>query len=644
MAAHRVVTRSQANRRASIMPLGIEESGNIVSALAEHDDTFYGDSLASEFLSSSDSDSDTDEEEVPSAKRVDAGGDDDDHDDDDENLQVDVLNDSFLSLEDIDIGDAEGGLIAAQIRDWQSGGCGCCHKNCFTPLDGEKLESLIRSRKKLPKKSAKLFVVGQLTASLRTTSSRAAVREYQYSHHILGVSVCKEVFVAVNGIGEHVYRKLREVAEQSDAELPLHGGTGRDAHHALQPDVIEHVVAFIKNTASVHGLPQPAAPRGRARTAPIYMPATHRKKRVFQDYLDSAGEEFRVSYRTFCRLWSHHASDVIVMKPRTDVCAICEKLREKIKSARNEEEFIVASDALMHHLETARDERSYYKYAIDNAKEPAGAVHLTFDFAQQLEVPYQTRQVGALYFKVRFRVQCFGVCEEAKKVQVNYLFHEGESIGQDGSKAHGPNAVLSMLDHHLETRHAGQRNFSFHADNCVGQNKNKTVLAYLLWRTMNGLSDTLELNFMRVGHTRCAVDAYFGLLKQNFRRNNVSEMDELCKVVGESCDANEAQRFDWEWREWDTFLAQFFQPLKGIAKYQHFRVAADAPGVLFVREDCMSDEAEINLLKPGIEPSTMSDARPGPVAPAGISRPRLAYLFKQVAEHLPEGCEHPWQQ
>ena len=94
---------------------------------------------------------------------------------------------------------------------------------------------------------------------------------------------------------------------------------------------------------------------------------------------------------------------------------------------------------------------------------------------------------------------------------MNYLFNEKETIGTNGSKSHGPNSVISMLHHYLEVHGKREPKCHFHADNCVGQNKNKSVLAYFMWRTLVGLNEEIMLSFMRVGHTRCMVDACFGL-------------------------------------------------------------------------------------------------------------------------------------
>lgn len=634
---------SRYTRRASIVPCGVDHLS--ANSLLAHDESFYGEEEDDVVDTSS-----SDDEETASGsprKRVARGqlfaAEDSDSD---EAIEFESLNESFLSLQDYTdptSTEVERALIAAEISDWKSSatGCRCKGTSCYGKLDSDKLENLVYSLRNISKVSRKQYLVGQLAASMRTTAASAKEREYYFSHHLLGNVVCKTAFLAITGLGEHVYRQLRSVAEQCNAEVPAHGSAGGLPHNAISAERAEQVTAFIRNSAAVHGLPQPAAPRGRAEVAPIYLPTAHNKKTVYQEYEKVIGSEDAVSYKTFCKLWNVHAPDVIVMKPRTDVCVHCDRHREQIKFARNEEEFSAASKALASHLESARDERAYYRDTIDTAKEDNETCHLTFDFAKQLELPQHSRQVGPIYFKVRFRVQLFGICNEAEKQQHNYFFHEGQSIGTDGSKAHGPNAVISMLDNYLSKHCAGKKNLLLHADNCVGQNKNKTVIGYLLWRTMTGRNDTIELSFMRVGHTRCSVDGYFGLLKQSYRANDVDTMDDVVRVIDASCVANHAVPFDWSWRPWDDFMSAYFNPIKGIRKFQHFRVSSAEPGVVHVRDSCLDMEHTIKLMKPGVD-SVPADL-PNPVAPPGISELRLKYLDKQIAEHLTQQADAPWR-
>jgi len=60
------------------------------------------------------------------------------------------------------------------------------------------------------------------------------------------------------------------------------------------------------------------------------------------------------------------------------------------------------------------------------------------------------------------------------------------------------------------------------ADNCVGQNKNNTMLQYLMWRVTVGLSSHIELAFMVAGHTKFGPDYGFGVFKRLYRHAEVN--------------------------------------------------------------------------------------------------------------------------
>ena len=108
-----------------------------------------------------------------------------------------------------------------------------------------------------------------------------------------------------------------------------------------------------------------------------------------------------------------------------------------------------------------------------------------FRLARQASSSHHGRQVGALYFRVPQRIQIFGVASEGVPEQYNYLVDGHQTIGKDASKSHGPNAVVNMLQRHLETHTKASTSLGLNAGNCCGQNKNKTVMAYLSWRTID---------------------------------------------------------------------------------------------------------------------------------------------------------------
>ena len=86
------------------------------------------------------------------------------------------------------------------------------------------------------------------------------------------------------------------------------------------------------------------------------------------------------------------------------------------------------------------------------------------------------QQAGAspLYFKTPRKIQIFGICCDSNRKQHNYLIDEDNSIGTNGANTHGPNAVISMLDHYFHTHY--ETRCHLHCDNCVCQNKNNYVI------------------------------------------------------------------------------------------------------------------------------------------------------------------------
>jgi len=66
--------------------------------------------------------------------------------------------------------------------------------------------------------------------------------------------------------------------------------------------------------------------------------------------------------------------------------------------------------------------------------------------------------------------------------------------------------VINYIHHFLEEYGLGEECLYLHCDNCVGQNKNKYVVAYFLWRVMSGKHKKITLILMTIGHTKYAPD------------------------------------------------------------------------------------------------------------------------------------------
>ena len=93
-----------------------------------------------------------------------------------------------------------------------------------------------------------------------------------------------------------------------------------------------------------------------------------------------------------------------------------------------------------------------------------------FYFFFKVHIPSSSQQIGPIYSLTPRKCGIFGVCCEAIPLQHNYLIDEAVDTGQGG------NTVVSMLHHYLENHTIRARNIHLHADNCVGQNKNNTMI------------------------------------------------------------------------------------------------------------------------------------------------------------------------
>ena len=117
------------------------------------------------------------------------------------------------------------------------------------------------------------------------------------------------------------------------------------------------------------------------------------------------------------------------------------------------------------------------------------------------------------------------MCDEGTSSQVNYLIDEAQSCGK------GANSIVSMVHHFLQNFAHGANNILLHADNCVGQNKNNTMIQYLAWRVITGLSTSCELSFMI---PKFSPDRFFGMIKRKYRRTKIDSLTQLAEMVNSS--------------------------------------------------------------------------------------------------------------
>ena len=148
------------------------------------------------------------------------------------------------------------------------------------------------------------------------------------------------------------------------------------------------------------------------------------------------------------------------------------------------------------------------------------------------------------------------------------------------------------------------------AHNCTGQNKNNTMIQYLLRCTLTDRHTDIALSFLVVGHTKFSPDGCFGPFKRLYKRTKVGSLKSVTQVANNSAECNFAQLVSWEdgstivpTYDWMSFFAPHFKKLPGIKNIHHFRMSSSKPGVVFFKEHSDTTNVKFSIFKESWSPN-----------------------------------------
>ncbi len=548
-----------------------------------------------------------------------------------------------------------------------------CSRNCQKLLNQDEIISHRAFLRSLEKKERNYILLVQLKSllfhseysiSARSKKNRERKRfDYRIS---IDRPVCKTVFLFYYGETSKRLDRLKSYVSGKTIATPVHGNSGRTPTNAYNVHDKEKVKSFISNFTAIHGLPDPGRDvrKGKGRLR-VLLPSIMSYNSVHQQYSISikASGKYPIAYRTFLKIWQEKFPHVRFNDPRSDLCMTCEDFKKRLNQVavaldenKEKKQAQIHKEAL-DHLKHVKKERLFYKANAKVANEYYRKLvskrvnskpckpnsknimsHYSWDFAQQLHYPFEDQQVGPIFFKTPRKVQLFGVCSEGIPRQYNYLIDEEHFLEKNA------NTVISLLDHFFTNYGLGEKWVHLTADNCVGQNKNNALLQYLMYRVLTGLHDKIELSFLIVGHTKFSPDGYFGLIKRHYRRSQVYTYDQLSDIVESSSKNghNVCVRVSKSipspifYRDWSSWLSQYFATFKGISNYHHFRFEKNNMSIL-VKERKDSEKIKVELIKKKFPFSKNRPPRklPKQLFPKGLSLKRQWYLYDQIRCHIP---------
>ena len=154
-----------------------------------------------------------------------------------------------------------------------------------------------------------------------------------------------------------------------------------------------------------------------------------------------------------------------------------------------------------------------------------------------------------------------------------------------------------------------------------------------MWRVLTKRNKEITMSFLPAGHTKFSPDWCFGLIKQRFRRTEVSSLND---IVNQSSYVNSAQlvgtleaeilvkTFDWT-----GYLAAFFKKIPSIKQKHHLNINSN-DGQIHLKETSTSNSTTINLLcSPDVIPP--KETLPEQLHPKGLSVTAMVPLRQNSA-------------
>jgi hypothetical protein len=466
--------------------------------------------------------------------------------------------------------------------------------------------------------------------------------------------VCQVFFLSFWGCSEKRLRNYLDIiASTQSLLLPAHGLIGNQ-NARMKPELLDSVRLYLRKLASERG--ESIATRKYTRKTfnnearitvsyenenITYLPSYNSYQKLF-DTFKKEFPDIDISLRSFEEFWKNdfEFKNLKIRSPAKDVCDECAIYRNKICSMSDADystfnEEIISEQNL--HIQCYRAMRDEYERDIRKAKDVSDSdrpIVLSFDYAQNLEIPHDPLQPQKFYFTSRLKAYQFGVVNEELDIHTHYIYSEYVS-------GKGADEVASMLLHYIKNElKRNSRHLILWADNCPGQNKNSTLYQLLAWLMEGGLYDVVELKFQVKGHTRNSVDRGFGITKRFYFKAPVWSMECLKRVLETSVDERRSLKIKAIIIDQtgvflnftDYFLKYLYIKIKGINDYHGLKASKNLLGKLicFKAEDPSTTYSQPVLLKERI-PCVLA---PKPLK--GINVEKVTTFYKELRKFIPD--------
>ena len=169
----------------------------------------------------------------------------------------------------------------------------------------------------------------------RNSERKRTSTQYRFQGH----HVCRDTFVFLHTISSARFNAIKK--SWIDNGLYPRGRPKVLPHNTTKLSDIKNVVRYILHYAEDYSVLLPGRIPGYKRDDLQLLPSSTTKRQVWQLYHSTAMEGAdtkAVGYSLFCALWKELTPQVIVTRPMSDLCWVCQKNTTMIVRAHNRPE------------------------------------------------------------------------------------------------------------------------------------------------------------------------------------------------------------------------------------------------------------------------------------------------------------------
>lgn len=392
---------------------------------------------------------------------------------------------------------------------------------CFRQVaDTTLMEAVNRMNEFDTKNEQDVFLQGQILRKdvqrRRGRKEESGRREAMFVYHVMEsgklVVVCKKAFMSIYCVTESRVKRLCNLLLLGKSPNDQRGkhkpSTAKDAN--ILADIHSHISSF------------PVHQTHYGDVDIQYLSGELTVKKMHEMFV-AMYPGTNVSYHYYHKYFKSHFS-LKFGRPSVDTCVICEEKIIKLKSCLNDNAKRVASAELLVHKNRSKKFYRALEHASQLCKERDDFVALSFDYMQNISLP--KIPVQDMYYYRQLTVPVFSVHNLKTTEAAFYIYHEGQA-------KKGPNEVCSfLLDYMNNVIPNSITEIWLFCDGCPGQNKNNTVIRFLMALTAQQRFLKIRLFFPIRGHSFLPSDRDFAVVKRCLRRvDRFYTLKEVCELI-----------------------------------------------------------------------------------------------------------------